>query len=201
MCSLKVTCRASLCLWDFVPPSVPPLPVYTCERQRKSSTTTTVTMCLWVYWEGQSRGRKKKRQGKETKEGQRYEARKRSKNSRTAVKRAMKEYQCSQYWAGVPAVWEDLQRHRGRHLQRFQGQVLVDQLLGPSGQRPQRLLEEKKNQPCRFTKTTHFTLTKDQVRSEMQEFCNPKHEVTNKSSESFLPCNCCWQIEASLQRW
>lgn len=51
-----------------------------------------------------------------------------------------------QHWAGVslPAVREDFQRNRGRHLQRLPGQVLVDQLLGPSGQRPQWLLERKK---------------------------------------------------------
>lgn len=34
----------------------------------------------------------------------------------------------------LPAVGEGLQCHRGRHLQRLPGQVLVDQLLSPSGQ-------------------------------------------------------------------
>lgn len=43
-----ITCRASLCLWDFALPSVPPPPVYTWERQRHNSTTTTtiIIMCL-----------------------------------------------------------------------------------------------------------------------------------------------------------
>ncbi len=60
MCAWKVTCRASLCLWDFVLPSVPPLPVYTCERQRKSS-TTTVIMCLRGEGNKETQGKRDKR--------------------------------------------------------------------------------------------------------------------------------------------
>lgn len=37
MCACKVTCGASLCLWDFVLRSVPLLPVYTWKRQWKSN--------------------------------------------------------------------------------------------------------------------------------------------------------------------
>lgn len=42
-----------------------------------------------------------------------------------------------------PAVGEDLQSHVCRHLQRLPGQVLVDELLGSSGQRAQGLLSTR----------------------------------------------------------